>query len=87
MKLGLLAVLAAAAAAAIAIPSVYFLAVTISPPVTSDGHHVMPIGQAGIALISGAVLAVIAAVLVVWRGSRRSGRPKPARSSYPTINR
>jgi hypothetical protein len=63
------AVTSALVVGAFATPAAYFVAVSISPPMT-DGHRVMPLGQVAIAVISGALLAVITAVLVARRGFR-----------------
>jgi len=58
----------AAAVAVLAPPAVYWLAVSVHPPVTSDGHRVMPIGQVAVALIAGVVLTLIAAILAARHG-------------------
>jgi hypothetical protein len=65
-----LVLMSAVVAAAVAIPAAYFVAVSVSPPVTSDGHRVMPLGQVAVAVFSGTLLAVLAAVLVARRGPR-----------------
>jgi len=45
------AVLAFFVVSAIAWPVVYEIAILVSPPVTSDGHPVMPIGHVALALL------------------------------------
>jgi len=57
--------------AVLATPASYFLALTVSPTLRPDGHRVMPIGQVGFALLSGAVLALISAVLVARVGQMK----------------
>jgi hypothetical protein len=53
------------------IPGVYELAVLIHPPVTADGlHPVMPIGQAGAAIVIGPLLGIAAAVLSLVLGRK-----------------
>lgn len=54
-----------------ALPLLYGIAVTVSPPRTSDGHPVMPIGQAGFAMIG----APIAAAAVAYAIGRAPNRP------------
>lgn len=61
------AALAFVATTALAMPLIYFVAITIAPPVTSDGHPVMPIGQAGIALVGAPILGLLAATLLASR--------------------
>jgi len=45
------AFLAFVAAGLVALPVVYMIAITLVPNVTSDGHPVMPIGQAAFAIL------------------------------------
>lgn len=71
MRLAIVVLLSGLVVAALAMPVIYSIAVTTSPPFTSDGHRVMPIGQVGVALIGGILLGIVAAVLVAQRGSRR----------------
>ncbi len=51
------------AATALAIPAVYWLAVTVSPPLTPEGHRVMPLAQLGAAIVVGPLLGLVAGVL------------------------
>ncbi len=62
------AILAFFVGGALAMPLVYGIAVTIQPPITSDGHPVMPIGQAFLGMIAGPVIGSI----VAWRVGKRS---------------
>lgn len=45
----------------IALPVLYFAAITIAPPITSDGHPVMPIGQVMFASVFAPLLGFVAA--------------------------
>jgi hypothetical protein len=49
------------------------LAIVLVPPVTADGHHVMPIGQALVGLAGGGVVGA-ALTFVALRPSRRDRR-------------
>jgi hypothetical protein len=60
----------ALAATVLAIPGVYWLAVTVSPPLTPDGRHVMPLAQLGVAIVAGPLLGLVAGVLAA-RARRR----------------
>jgi hypothetical protein len=57
---------------ALTIPAVYWFAITIWPPVTSDGHPVMPIGHVAAAIIVGPVAGLCVALLVGFVGSKAS---------------
>jgi uncharacterized membrane protein YraQ (UPF0718 family) len=48
----------------------YMIAETISPPITSDGHTVMPIGQVFIGAIAGFAFG-IASLLLLFRIFKR----------------
>ena len=50
-----------------ATPATYLIGVTVSPPVTADGHRVMPIAQVGFALLVGPLLGIVTGVLVAYR--------------------
>jgi hypothetical protein len=50
-------------ASAVSLPLLYGLAILVAPPV-SGGHPVMPIGQAGFALVFAPVLGIVAGWLV-----------------------
>lgn len=45
-----------------ATPIVYQVAVSVHPPVTSDGHRVMPIGQVALAIVVGPLLGIAVAI-------------------------
>jgi hypothetical protein len=64
---GLLVGLAVTAAA---VPAVYWLGVTLRPPVTSEGHGVMPLAQVAVALALAPLLGTIAGVLAARAGRR-----------------
>jgi len=68
------AVLVGIAVTVLAVPGAYLLALCVHPPVTSDGHHVMPIAQVGMALLIGPLLGVSAGVLTARRRSRERAR-------------
>ena len=51
-----------------AVPFIYWIAVTLAPPITPDGHRVMPIGQVGMALMVGPLLGLLAGLLAGQRG-------------------
>jgi hypothetical protein len=53
---------------------VTLLALHLAPPVTSDGHRVMAIGQAAVGVVAGGSLGVSVAVFGAPRGSRRDRR-------------
>jgi len=53
--------LAFVVAGALAFPTLYWIAITIAPNRTSDGHPVMPMGQVAFALVFSPVAAAIAA--------------------------
>jgi len=48
-------------AGGVALPLLYFIAITVAPNRTSDGHVVMPIGQAMFALVFSPILGAVAA--------------------------
>lgn len=50
--------------ALLAPPALYLLALHVRPPITAQGHHVMPLAQVGFAVLFGGVLSVVAATLV-----------------------
>jgi hypothetical protein len=54
-------VLAFVVVAALALPVVFEIAITVAPNRTSDGHVVMPIGQAALAMLAAPILGGIAA--------------------------
>jgi hypothetical protein len=54
------------------LPTLAWFAITVAPPVTSDGHPVMPIGQAGFAIVFAPVLGLVAGY---FAGRRRSPKP------------
>ena len=56
-----LTLLAFVVAGTLALPALYWLAILVSPPVTSDGHPVMPIGQVAFAIVLAPVLGAIVA--------------------------
>jgi hypothetical protein len=49
---------------ALTIPAVYWFAITIWPPVTSDGHPVMPIGQLGFAIVFSPIAGGVAGFIL-----------------------
>ena len=52
------------------VPLTYFVAVTVCPPVSAEGHRFMPIGQVALAIVVGPLLGIVAA-LVAGVGRRR----------------
>jgi predicted membrane protein len=58
---------------ALTTPAIYWVAIAIWPPVTSDGHPVMPIGHVAAAIIVGPVAGLCAALFV---GFVRSKAPE-----------
>lgn len=62
------ALLAFVVVSAVAWPVLYEMAVVVSPPRTSDGHPVMPIGQVAVALLASPIAGAVAGYLV---GRRR----------------
>ena len=55
---------------AVGLPALAWLAIALAPPVTSDGHPVMPMGQAAFAIVFAPVLGLVAGYLAGqrWRG-------------------
>jgi hypothetical protein len=52
-------------------PLIYFLSITVAPPVTPDGHPVMPVAAAGLALVGGPLVGLVAGLLVSRWGRDR----------------
>jgi hypothetical protein len=52
------------------LPALAWLATAVAPPVTPDGHPVMPMGQAAFAIVFAPVLGLVAGYLAGrrWRG-------------------
>jgi hypothetical protein len=57
-------VLAFLVAGALALPLLYGFAITVAPSRTSDGHPVMPIGQAAFAIVFAPIVALVVAYFV-----------------------
>jgi len=53
------------------LPTLAWLATAVVPPVTSDGHPVMPMGQAAFAIVFAPVLGLVSGYL--------AGRPRRGR--------
>jgi len=53
------------------LPALAWFATTVAPPVTPDGHPVMPMGQAAFAIFFAPILGLVAGYLA---GRRRKGR-------------
>jgi hypothetical protein len=53
------------------LPALAWLATAVVPPVTSDGHPVMPMGQAAFAIVFAPILGLVAGYLA---GRRRKER-------------
>jgi hypothetical protein len=54
------------------LPVLAWLAVAVHPPVTRDGHPVMPMGQAAFAIVFAPLLGLVAGYLA---GRRRGREP------------
>ena len=66
--------------AAAAATAAYQLAIWVAPARTADGHPVMPVGQAFIGLLAGALAGVVLLVLHLRRWRR-----EPARSTVSLL--
>jgi hypothetical protein len=73
------ALLAVVLVGGVALPLLHFVALTVHPPRTPDGHPVMPIGQVGFAILFAPVLGAIAGYFA--GRSRRPNEDTPPRRS------